>query len=67
MDKQVHEEFQRVHQKLDRIDSKLDDYAMQLVETKQDVHWISGHLKFATAVGVAVISGIILYILGIGN
>lgn len=65
MDKHAREEFDRVHQKLDRIDTKLDDFAGAVVEAKRDIHWISGHLKVVTAIGVAVISGIILYMLGI--
>jgi len=65
MDKSAKEEFERVHRKLDGIDEKLDGFTSSIVEAKRDIHWISGHLKVATAIGITVVSGIILYLLGI--
>lgn len=49
-------------ERLERIEEKLDKYALELVETKTEVNWIKGSIKFGLTAIVTLGTALIGYL-----
>lgn len=52
---------QHMDARFDRLEGKVDNHLGRISQSETDISWLKGHVKFTTAIGLAVVGTVVTW------